>query len=121
VTYDGDGNGNGNGATKTSPPADNLTVTMDINHSKTLLASKAGESYDPAILATIQGSTDFDMLFTTAFSANFNGVENLNLGVTGTVSMTYDYESVPEPPTMLLLSFSLIGLAGCRRRFSKKQ
>jgi hypothetical protein len=86
--FDGAGGGNGGGAIHGEP----LDVSFAIpSHEKTLTVENAGKTYDPAILAAIQGDQPVEVAYTSSVVVSYSNVEDLSAFVEGTISLTYHY------------------------------
>lgn len=112
-TYDGTGGGGGDGGSVGEAVAVDFTNTT----STTFLPANAGVSYDPDILSTVTGSTDFAVAFTTQYSINYQNISDVLGAASGTVTLTYTYAAaVPEPAPLGLVSLGLLGVFYRRAR-----
>jgi hypothetical protein len=103
IAYDGNGNGNGAGG----PPGTFVDIPFSVSDSDTFLVSEAGITYDPDILAAVEGGSDFALLWNAPVIIDAPGLASYNLSINATATITYDY--VPEP-SALLPSILLIGV-----------
>lgn len=99
--------GNGGGS---STNANTIGATMSssatVPETDTFLPADAGVNYDPAIEAAFTGTSPFSVSWaaggsTSAFTADY--VSSGTLSVTGSASITYNYQAVPEPASALIL------------------
>lgn len=114
--YTGNGSGSSTGS---STLGDTLNSSFTVPDSYTFLPADAGVSYDPAINAAFTGTSPFTATWdagttTSAFTANY--VSSGTLSVTGSASITYDYQPIPEPASPLILLPALGMLAAVTRR-----
>jgi hypothetical protein len=72
-------------------------------------------------LTLVQSAWDVYISTATTLNANLGGVGTVsnNATVSGTVSVTYDYSTSPEPATLVLFGSALVGLGLIRKRLTK--
>ena len=99
--------GNGGGGTASaSTIGATMNASFTVPDSTTFIAADAGVHYDPAIEAAFTGTSPFPVSWaagdsTVDFTADY--VSSGTLSVTGSASVTYDYQAVPEPASALIL------------------
>lgn len=120
-SYGGNGGGDGSSA---GPNTFISSRTAVVTHTKTFLPSQAGQTYDPAILGLVTGSTPFSLKYMgspNTIYATFTTMADITSTLTGSVTLTYNYTGapVPEPASMWIGASLLAGTVGFRR-FRKK-
>lgn len=129
IGYSGNGGGFGNGNGPNSPVSAN---TSNLASSITFLPADAGDSYDPAILATITGGSPYTLTWGSlgsgllgTFSLTDISTAIVTIEPGSGVTVTYDYtpSAIPEPSTYLAIAgFTMIGaVMYIRRRKQPKE
>jgi hypothetical protein len=90
IAFDGTGGANGTGGPGGAP----LQATFGIpSYERTLLVSESGQTYNPALLDLVNGSEPFELLYQSAVMVNHENVQDLFASVSGTLTITYTYET----------------------------
>ncbi len=116
VGYSGNGNGNGD----SGPLDDSLSFSFSIIDSDLFLASNAGITYDPAMLAAVLGGSSFPILWDTGYGVSGGNSHSLSGTAIGSLKLTYTY--LPEASTNVAmgLAFAAVGGVVWRRRNASK-
>lgn len=116
--------GSANTNTVTGLPNETLPLTTaTFTGDTTWLPANAGATYNPALLATVTGASDFNLVLIsdnddTAY-ATYGDLSGISADLAGSVTMTYTYTAaVPEPSTWMLGlgAVAVGGFARLRRR-----
>ncbi len=114
--WTGTGNGTGNGGA----PFSEISAPFPINFSQTFMVTGAGDDYDPAILAAVQGASPFEVRFAhnpSISPATDATAFRLELAEGSQISLTYTFVPIPEPASAALgLIAGLLALT--RRRYA---
>lgn len=107
------GTGAGSGPV-TAAPGDELDASFDVPFfSYTFMPENAGVSYDPAIQDFITGKEEYTFDFELPGNrVEFANVIDLSTKVTGTITMTYEYEPASGGPKATFTITKLLRAAG---------
>ena len=110
--------GTGGAGQESGNPGDTLQATVGISDfTEKHLASEVGNSTLTALVfASALGADSFEVGFDTDVIFSVENMENLFVSTTGTISLVYDYDPIPEPSSSMLWVLFGIGLAVKRRR-----
>jgi len=89
------------------------TITVS-GHNTTYLASNAGVTYNPALLAAVIGDETFDLKWDGTVSPLYSNLVAGQIDLQVIATVTYTFTAVPEPSVMLLGAAS--GMIFLRRR-----
>jgi hypothetical protein len=113
--FSGTGGGN-NGVGSTGEP---IEVSFAIpTFEQTLAVADAGVSYDPAILSKITGTEPFPVAFNTpapggtTVTVGYANVTDLAASVSGTITLTYTYETAAGTESLRITSIIRNGVQG---------
>ena len=76
----------------------------------------SGTAFDPLILAGVEGSIPFDIVFGTPIEFSVTNVNNVVAETTGTITLQYNFTAVPEPSGALMAMLGCLAMVGSRRR-----
>lgn len=112
ISYNGNGGSNGDGGALSEP----LSFTFNVSDSSTYLASNAGITYNPGLLAAVTGATTFPLEWTSQYALGASSATSLTGSAIGSVRLTYTY--LPEASTNVAmgLAFAAVGGVVWRRR-----
>ena len=112
--------GNGGGGSDGGPLDEPLNFSLNVSDSTLFLASNAGVTYNPGILASVLGGSPFPLLWDTGYGVTGSNVRSLSGTAVGSVRLTYTY--LPEASTNVAmgLAFAAVGGVVWRRRKASK-
>lgn len=96
MAFDGAGGGGGTSGDPGDPLAASFAMTPAYNRDFHVVPAGAppiGQPYNPIIVDMISGEDSYSISYDSAVSVNYNNVENVSANVTGTFTMTYNYET----------------------------
>jgi hypothetical protein len=106
VGYSGNGGGNG----ESGPMGDSLSFSFNILDSDLFLASNAGVTYDPAMLAAVLGGSSFPILWDTGYGVSASNAHTLSGTAIGSLKLTYTY--LPEASTNVAMGLAFAAVGG---------
>ncbi len=109
------GRTNGGGQSGTSNAAINGSFTLSAT-SATYQVAGAGVTYNPAILATVTGSSPFDISMSSGASYSYMNLASGSISISVPLTVTYTYTPVPEPSATLLGGLGALALLRRRKR-----
>jgi len=111
-------NGNGGSAGVGGSLGDPLSFTFKVSDSLTYLASNAGLTYNPGLLAAVTGATTFPLEWTAEYNLDATSATSLTGSAIGSLKLTYTY--LPEASTHVAMGFAFAAVGGVvwRRRQS---
>jgi hypothetical protein len=119
TNYDGMGNGNGNGAA----PNSSFNFTFNTANTRNFLVSNSGVTYNPALLNSVTGNSNFNLLYQSPLSASYSNIDSGTATVTGSATLTYDYQTASVPfeftPSLGLLTMGGIFGFFCLRKIDQ--
>lgn len=101
INWTGTGNSGGNGGA----PFSEVSAPFPINFSQTFMVAGAGDDYDPAILAAVQGASPFEVRFAhnPSISPAIDATAfRLELAEGSQISLSYTFVPIPEPGSAAL-------------------